>query len=216
MRRTAFQWILLLCLSIGACNQKNTEGKGGMEAPLKAIEPVVNTAELPRPDVDIKTVKTGDVIDLYNGIPVFFNGNTFHTDGRHMSDDGYNYGLRWQCVEFVKRYYYDHLDHDMPDTYGHAKDFFLPQLRDGQYNWLRDLQQFRNGGTRSPQVDDIIVFVGDEFGHVAIISKIEEEQIEIVQQNVGIASRHHLKLMKSKGRFYVMSKAVIGWLGKRD
>ncbi|MEM8909835.1 MAG: CHAP domain-containing protein [Bacteroidota bacterium] len=216
MRRTATQLLLLLCLLIGACKKSNTEGKGALALPLEEMETALKAVELPRPVVDPKTVKTGDVIDLYNSIPIYFNGNTFHTDGRHLSKDGYNYGLRWQCVEFVKRYYYDHLQHEMPDTYGHAKDFFMPQLKDGQYNWLRDLQQFRNGGTRPPQVDDIIVFTGDEYGHVAIISEVEEEQIEIVQQNVGIASRHKLKMMQSKGRYYVMSKAVIGWLGKRD
>ncbi|MEM9821477.1 MAG: CHAP domain-containing protein [Bacteroidota bacterium] len=218
MTRVAIPLLLLLCLCLGmgTCKKKTTEGKGALTIPMEEIEPALKAKELPRPNVDPKTVKTGDVIDFYNGVPVYFNGNTFHTAGRHLSEDGYNYGLRWQCVEFVKRYYYDYLNHEMPDTYGHAKDFFLPQLRDGQYNWLRDLQQFRNGGTLPPQVDDIIVFTGDEYGHVAIISKVEAEQIEIVQQNVGIASRHQLKLMNSKGRYYVMSKAVIGWLGRRD
>lgn len=46
----------------------------------------------------------------------------------------YNIGLKYQCVKFVKRYYYEHLNHKMPDSYGHEKDFFDNTIADGQLN----------------------------------------------------------------------------------
>ncbi|WP_413044376.1 hypothetical protein [Pseudomonas sp. YJ42] len=62
--------------------------------------------------------------------------------GRNLTQDGYNLGLRYQCVEFVKRYYFERHGHRMPDSYGHAKDFFDPQVGDGALNARRGLLQF--------------------------------------------------------------------------
>ena len=68
--------------------------------------------------------EVGSEIDNYNGIPVYYNGYFTNTFGRNTTDEGYNLGLKWQCIEFVKRYYYEVYDHKMPDSYGHAKDYF--------------------------------------------------------------------------------------------
>ena len=70
-----------------------------------------------------KTVNVGDAIDNLNGVAVYHNGPTSNVLGRNTVD-GYNLGLKYQCVEFVKRYYYHHLHHKMPDSWGHAKSFF--------------------------------------------------------------------------------------------
>ena len=99
----------------------------------------------------------GDVIDSHNEIPVYYNGSTDTNLGRNKSKEGYNYGLKYQCVEFVKRYYYDHLNHKMPITYGHAKDFFDHKIADGERNKYRDLIQYQNGSQSKPKVDDILV-----------------------------------------------------------
>ena len=58
----------------------------------------------------------GDKIDSLDGVYVFYNGSVSHTEGRNKSEDGYNLGLKYQCVEFVKRYYYMHFKHKMPDS----------------------------------------------------------------------------------------------------
>lgn len=79
-------------------------------------------------------------------------------NGRNISADGYNIGLKYQCVEFVKRYYLEHLGHKMPDTYGHAKDFFDRSLTDGMFNERRALIQYTNGSISSPQQGDLIIF----------------------------------------------------------
>ena len=65
----------------------------------------------------------GQKIDTLQGVYVYYNGGVGNIEGREVTKDGYNLGLRYQCVEFVKRYYYEALLHKMPDSYGHAKDF---------------------------------------------------------------------------------------------
>ena len=117
--------------------------------------------------------KVGDTLDVFNNVYVFYNKNMNNTSGRNVTKDGYNIGLKWQCVEFVKRYYYDHLNHKMPNSYGHAKDFFNPSLKDNQKNKDRNLVQFTNGSQLKPEVNDLIIFdanIFNAYGHVAIIS----------------------------------------------
>lgn len=88
----------------------------------------------------------GQQIDSFNGVAVLFNGKVSNVSSRNTTADGYNLGLKYQCVEFVKRYYYQQLNHKMPDSYGHAKDFFNKSLSDGQKNRQRNLTQYTNPG----------------------------------------------------------------------
>lgn len=164
-----------------------------------------------------KAKKVGDTLDVFNDVYVFYNKSMKNVTGRNLTKDGYNLGLKWQCVEFVKRYYYDHLNHKMPNSYGHAKDFFNPALKDNTKNKDRDLVQFTNGSQLKPEVNDLIIFdatIFNRFGHVAIISKVNKNSIEVVQQNVGKESRESFKLHYKDGKWTIGSKKVLGWLRK--
>lgn len=161
----------------------------------------------------------GDAVDSLNGVLVFYNGMVAHTGERHLATTGYNYGLRWQCVEFVKRYYYDFLKHSMPNTYGHAKDFFNAQLKDGAKNTDRGLIQYKNGSKTCPKKDDLLVFGAvpfNKYGHVAIVSAVNDKEIELIQQNPGpmAASRETYSLEKKKGLWYIDRDDLLGWLRK--
>ena len=88
--------------------------------------------------------EVGQPIDSLNHVIVYFNGGVDNNSGRNTSNDQYNIGIKFQCVEFVKRYYYQHLNHKMPDSYGHAKDFFKAELTDSSLNEKRNLVQYKN------------------------------------------------------------------------
>lgn len=160
---------------------------------------------------------TAQPIDSLNGVFVYYNGPIHHVGGRHVSAHGYNYGLKWQCVEFVKRYYADHLGHEMPDTWGNARDFFNTALPDASYNTARALVQYSNPSLKQPRVDDIIVFEGtltNKYGHIAIISAVTDTYIEIIQQNAGAdaPTREQIVLEKKGDRWQVKNKRVLGWM----
>ncbi len=160
--------------------------------------------------------KAGDKIDSLNGVFVYYNGDFNTIIGRNMTSDGYNIGLNYQCVEFVKRYYYEHFNHKMPDTYGHAKDFFNGTLGDGQLNKIRDLIQYSNPSLTLPKVGDLLVYKGtvfNEYGHVAIVSNVSEDKIEIIQQN-SAQSRESFELENINGTWKVKDSQVLGWLRK--
>ena len=159
----------------------------------------------------------GEVIDMYRGVPVYYNGKVSNVFGRNMTTDGYNLGLKWQCVEFVKRYYYQRKRHKMPSSYGHAKDFFNENLAEVAYNPERDLTQFKNISKDKPQVEDIFVFgptPSNAFGHMGIISWVGENEIELIQQNWGSKTRVRFKLAEYKGIYTICDFHALGWLRK--
>jgi hypothetical protein len=159
----------------------------------------------------------GEKLDELNGVAIYYNGGVNTVQGRNLSLDGYNLGLRYQCVEFVKRYYFERHGHRMPDTYGHAKDFFDPSLIDGSLNAKRGMRQFTNGSTEPPQAEDLLVFAPsllNRYGHVAIIASVDNNILQITQQNPGPfgSSRENLAMIQREGRWHIEESRVLGWL----
>jgi len=212
-RSVIVQMIMLALLLIGISSCGSEQKTEPMKVPVKIVLPETNKPLSGKRSE--KDLAIGEVIDEYRGIPVYYNGTPYESQGRHVSPGGYNYGMKWQCVEFVKRYYYNRLKHEMPDTYGHAKDFYNRELRDGDFNPQRNLYQFINGGVFKPEADDIVVYQGDDYGHVAIITEVGEDYLMLIQQNVGTATRHKIPFAKHNNHYYIMNKNVIGFLGRR-
>lgn len=161
----------------------------------------------------------GDAIDSLNGVKVYYNGSIGNVSGRNLSEDGYNLGLKYQCVEFVKRYYYEYLNHKMPDSYGHAKDFFDNTLKDGMKNKQRNLIQYSNPSKTKPNENDLLVFSetqGNPYGHVAIVSEVLEDKIEVIQQNPGKQgeSRIYISINQENNKWKINNDRILGWLRK--
>lgn len=165
--------------------------------------------------------KKPSIVDNYNGVNVYYNGNVTNVNGRSITEDGYNLGLKYQCVEFVKRYYYEHLNHKMPDSYGHAKEFFDASLTNGDFNKARGLYQFKNKSFDRPKPNDILIFDGNKFnkfGHVVIVSKSTSDYIEIIQQNPGPknSSRAKIPIVNKDGIWELRGADILGWLSKES
>lgn len=161
----------------------------------------------------------GQTIDQLDGVHVYYNGGVNHVLARNTTDDGYNLGLQYQCVEFVKRYYYEHYQHKMPDTYGHAKDFYDATVKNGHLNPRRNLIQFSNGLGEKPKKGDLLVYqpsLWNPYGHVAIVAEVQKNatQLEIIQQNAGpfASSRAIYPLSKHEQGWHIQNDAIVGWL----
>jgi surface antigen len=186
-------------------------GKDEAEGPpetggIVGAEKVENTPE--------GTPKAGDILTTYRTIPVYSNGDNYTLSyGRHFSENQYYYGQKWQCVEFVKRFYHDAFNHQMPSSWGHARSYYDPTVIHGQLNKDRGMFQFKNGGATCPQPDDLLVFDFAPYGHVSVISSVRENEIEVVQQNIKGRPRQTYHLEKKDGLFTVLSKKKpVGWL----
>lgn len=153
-------------------------------------------------------------LDEYRGVAVYSNGLIYsRSHGKHYGRNGYYYGQKWQCVEFIKRFFHQAHQHEMPDVWGHAKDFFDESVPPGGLNTARGLRQFRNGGNVYPKTGDLVVFTNGGFGHVAIICQVTTNEVEIIQQNVLGHPRQKLPLKWTPASFAVGdSYRPAGWL----
>ena len=163
--------------------------------------------------------EVGQRIDSLNNVTVFYNGGVDNVVQRNTKD-GYNLGLEYQCVEFVKRYYFEYYNHKMPDSYGHAISFYDKTISDGKINKQRNLTQYSNPSISIPKKSDLIIMNGtlfNKYGHVAIISKVKDNKVEIIQQNPGpySSSREAFKLSKTTdGKWEIKNERILGWLRK--
>ncbi len=168
-------------------------------------------------DILYSSPEIGEVIDSYNGINVYYNGHESNVFGRSIAAGNYNLGLKYQCVEFVKRYYFINYGHRMPYTYGHAKDLFDETLPDRKLNRKRDLYQFKNGSEYRPLPGDIVIFDANyknPFGHAGIVTVSKGKKMEIIHQNVGENTRELFIVSEIEGRFFVVDPDVKGWMRK--
>lgn len=166
---------------------------------------------------NITNAKTGSVVDSYKGVNIYYNGSAGNVFGRHVTDDGYNLGLKYQCVEFAKRFYYERYKHKMPDSYGHAKDFYDPSVSHGQINKKRGMLQYRNRNYEKPKADDLCIIGpgnGNNFGHLFVITRVTDNSVEFIQQNGGSGnpSRGTYQLINQDGTWNIKAANLVGWL----
>lgn len=159
----------------------------------------------------------GKSIDSYKGVKVYYNGRVSNVAGRNTTKDGYNLGLKYQCVEFAKRFYYEAYDHKMPDSYGHAKDYFDHKVADGTRNKARGMTQYRNDGPNKPKANDLCIIgpsSNNAFGHLFVVTNVSGNEVSFIQQNPGQRnpSRGVYKLVKTYEGWYIDCANLVGWL----
>jgi surface antigen len=105
----------------------------------------------------------------------------------HESCDGWGtYGLQYQCVEYVRRFYFlvkgmETREGKMDRRWnGNASTYFKTASQKG-------LDAFENGGVVPPQPEDIITFAGGPYGHVAIITAVLLDRVEFIEQNFSLS-----------------------------
>lgn len=144
----------------------------------QSMEPFVNNPQQ-NPPVDTTTKITaqtfGTPLGSFSGVVAYSNGS-----GTFVGPDTGTYGIPYQCVEYVIRYYAQHYGFPNMKGNGNGSDLFtnLPAA----FN----LKGYANGGIVSPQVGDILCFAGGSGGngHAAIVRDVNSTQVTVIQQNV--------------------------------
>ncbi|MFQ5578983.1 MAG: CHAP domain-containing protein [Nitrospiria bacterium] len=160
----------------------------------------------------VEAVPCATPLSSYKDVPARSN-----EDYPYGSCDGPSvYGLKYQCVEYVRRFY--HLVKGietrggMPGRGwdGNANTYFKSAGEMG-------LEAMENGGPTPPLPDDIISFTGGAHGHVAIITAVTNNHIEFIEQNFSLSGRgrvaynpltHHVAGRHVQGA----TLSVEGWL----
>jgi surface antigen len=182
-RRFAWQVLVLLAgLLAGGCTA---------DSPLAA--PVRSTPAEPRFAVAYDSY-LGDA----DGVAVYSNGSTTYFSNvqytiSNYTGGSYSTGYKWQCVEFVVRYYW--LKYNLKIRDGHANTFF----RDAE---IKGLNRYENGGVVAPQVGDILVSEAGLHGHVAVVRAVGPDYVIVAQQNLANASNDVSTRMAMTFRWY--------------
>ena len=156
-----------------------------------------------------ESLRCGDEIGQLEGVSIYYNdGFSSCEEGRHWSTDRYSYGMKWQCVEFVRRFYKDFFEHEMPNRYGNAIDYFNPKIKHANINKDRGLVQFHNGKSEKPETYDLLVCNTPPIcGHVAIISEVGKDYIVIAQQNSS-SPFAKIGLKEESGNWHIQSNCI--------
>lgn len=163
-----------------------------------------------------KKLPFGSIYGYVNSVAVYAGRSDFGSGGDAIYP-GYpsvagrvkNYtGLKWQCVEFVRRFYWINYGKFIGNN-SNAKDFYS-----NAPNW--GMRAYPNGGTVGPRVGDIIVFgpsATNPNGHVAIPVKVTSKYILLVQQNVyGDVHINYYLVRNGNTLSSAFGSNVIGWI----
>ena len=125
-----------------------------------------------------KAVGFGIQVGDFNGIVAYSNGSTSYYSGLSNYVGGVYTGIKWQCVEYVQRYYVETYDLNIKPFFGNANSFY------NQANAsAAGLQIYPNGGNEGLQVGDILCSNGGAYGHIAIVREVAANYVKVIQQN---------------------------------
>lgn len=117
--------------------------------------------------------KCGTVLGSFDGTNAYSNAN--NTGTGYSCAGGGAYGLQYQCVELVMRHFKTHWG---LRWYGNAKDLLAGAPK-------ASVEVYYNGDAQHPPVPgDMIVWTNGTYGHVALVTKVNANSVEILEQNV--------------------------------
>lgn len=109
-------------------------------------------------------------------VELFSNGACHHVAKDYSHDSiGQYLGLKYQCVEFVRRYIYLAYRINLANKWhdGDAKDWYANRK-------LMNLDAIELDNVKD---GDIVTFTGGKWGHIGVIWKIDADCITIASQN---------------------------------
>ncbi len=114
----------------------------------------------------------GRVLTKLDGVPVYSNAGDIN------NGCGSTYGISYQCVELVQRYF--------SIRWGYATIWQgVGAAVDMRLHHPRGIVFTPNGGSVGPRTGDAIVFYGGSFGHVALVAGVDRRarRLDIVEEN---------------------------------
>lgn len=147
----------------------------------------------------------GSNVGSFQGVPAYSNGTNGTASNQYNTVNGYRTGMKWQCVEYVSRFYW--LVYGRQIAGGNANSF---------YGNGKGLNRRANGGSVRPQVGDILCSASGGYGHVAIVREVGSNYIVVIHQNWANTSADNAKRMTmtvSNGRYTVAAAGSYSWQG---
>lgn len=177
----------------------------------------------------------GNKLGHLEDVPAYSNcNNSFKSDlNNFISYKNKNVfsGMQWQCVEYARRYLITKLGVTFSSVNGAEDVFALKTVESIQNGKKYKFKTYKNNlsckrNDNMPQVNDVIIWARNKsdtpYGHIAVILKIEGDQIYIGEQNwsndVWTSSPLHsysriltLKTYNNKCSIIDGNYTILGW-----
>ncbi len=130
-------------------------------------------------------------------------------------------GIKWQCVEFARRWLlvneglvYGDVD-VAADIWSHIT--YLTRVADQKK--IR-LDAYLNGSTQAPRVGDLLIYAREyeNTGHVAVVTAVDvaAQSVKVAEQNFANAPwpgnyARKIELISKDGRYWILDAYLLGW-----
>ena len=135
--------------------------------------------------------------------------------------DGIYTGIKWQCVEYARRWLLIHKGAVYGDVETAADIWHeIDHLTDVATNKKIPLESFLNGSKHPPGVGDLLIYARALYntGHVAVITNVDFEKglIEVGEQNYSNDLwpddyARTIKFIKNGENFWLLDGYLLGW-----
>lgn len=118
-----------------------------------------------------------------NGTPAYSNGGSAH--GKSGFESNGSLGMKWQCVEFSRRWLWDHAGLMLPDIHIAAQIFSIPYVFNAAGEQV-EVRPVRNNSTEKPTPNSFIIYcsaVGSFPGHIGVIVEVTDTEVRVADQN---------------------------------
>lgn len=130
-------------------------------------------------------------------------------------------GVKWQCVEYARRWLFVHKGAVYGDVET-AADIWdkINHLTHITTNKKIPLESYLNGSINSPMVGDLLIYAREFYdtGHVAVITNIDHDNgfIEVGEQNYNNELwpdnySRKIKFIKDDDHFWILDSYLLGW-----
>ena len=138
----------------------------------------------------------GTVLGCAHGIPGFNNNYQNNSEAKSPSYDGSNFvdnlctGMKWQCVEYARRYWMLTYGVVIPSVSWAAHIWSLPHISRKSDHAIVPLEKFPNFGNVKPAVGDLLIYAStpnQRVGHVAVVVEVVSSNgvhsVRVAEQN---------------------------------
>ena len=156
-----------------------------------------------------------------DGIVAFSNCKPSCVFESPMTVDGTYTGIRWQCVEYARRWLLKHVGAVFASVdYAFeiwSKIEFLE--KPGTKEKLA-LQNFPNGSGSAPRAGDLLIYAKEheDTGHVAVVTAVDSAKkvLKVAEQNFKNEKwkNDHARavpFVANKGKYWVLDTYILGW-----
>lgn len=181
-----------------------------------------DTVTLPQNCVESCIAPYGEVLGITeDGVKAFSNCQSGCVVFDPNQENGIYSGIKWQCVEFTRRW----LIHNRGLTFGDV-DVAADMWKLSALSRLSDhsqvpLQTFVNGSKTGPKRGDLIIYAKEYLGtgHAAIVLSVNQRQgrVRVAEQNFNNKKwparyARNIDLINKNGHYWLLDAYLLGWM----